>query len=273
VKISITVALAAGKRAPILFRGSMEEAFDLASRLGYGGVEIHLLHPDDIDKHRVKELCLRHSLEIPTIGTGMAAGIEGLTFTDPDPGVRAKAVDRILRQIDLAAYLGSAVTIGLIYGSLGSDSALLEVRREAAMQCLVQCCRHAETKQVTLFLEAINRYELDQHNTVEEVIERIKKVGSRNLKLLADTFHMNIEEVDIKDSLRKAAEHLGHVHLADSNRQAPGHGHSPLHSVVNTLKQIRFQGHIAFEILPLPNPEQAAQDGIACVRKLLESQP
>lgn len=270
MKISITAALAAGNRAPILFRGSMEESFALASRLGYGGVEIHLLHPGDIDRHRVRELCLRHSLQIPTLGTGMAARIEGLTFTDPDSGVRAKAVERILGQIDLAAYLGSAVTIGLIYGSLGKERALMEARREAALECLVRCCRYAEDKGVTLLLEAINRYELDQHNSLGEVIARIESIGSKNLKLLADTFHMNIEEVDIQLSLRKAAKHLGHVHLADSNREAPGHGHLPLRAVVKTLMQIHFQGHVSFEILPLPSTEQAAQDGIACVQKLLK---
>jgi sugar phosphate isomerase/epimerase len=271
MKIAMTAALEASKRAPILFRGEMEAAFALAARLGYDGLEIHLLNPKDIDRAAVNELRSRHGLFIPTLGTGMAAGMEGLTFSDSDPEVRARAVERIRRQIDLAADLHSGVTIGLIYGSLGEDPARREEKKEAAIGCLKECCRYAERKGVILFLEAINRYEMDQLCTLEEALERVRRIGSGSLKLLADTFHMNIEEADLLGSLRRAAEHLGHVHLSDSNRQAPGHGHLDTAAVLKTLKEIRFRGCLSFEILPLPDPESAARDAIAHVKGLLDN--
>ena len=270
MQIAITAALDAGSRAPILFRGTIAAAFALAADFGYHGVEIHLGHPGDIDRLEVRELCRSHGLIVPTLGTGMAAGREGLTFSDPDPAVRAGAVERIRSQIDLAAFLRSAVTIGLIYGTLGQEAAKREERSGAALECLKECCRHAESAGVTLLLEAINRYETDQLCTLDEAIDRIRRVGSGSLKLLADTFHMNIEEVDIPESLRRASGYLGHVHLSDSNRQVPGHGHLDMLAVLRTLKEIRFQGCLSFEVFPLPDPLSAARDGIACIRELLE---
>jgi sugar phosphate isomerase/epimerase len=200
----------------------------------------------------------------------MAAGMEGLSFSDSDPAVRARAVERILGHIDLAAVLHSGVTIGLIYGSLGKDPALHQQKREAALGCLKECCRYAEQKGVILYLEAINRYEMDSLCTLEEVLERMQRVGSASLKLLADTFHMNIEEVDLLGSLRRAGEQLGHVHLSDTNRQAPGRGHLDVAAVLNTLREFRFQGCLSFEVLPLPDPESATREAIAHVKRLLQ---
>lgn len=269
MKIAITAALDAGSQAPILFRGGMDEAFALAAELGYDGVEIHLQHPQDIDRIAVSELARSYGLGVPTLGTGMAAGREGLSFSDSDPTIRARAVQRIRSQIDLASFLHSGVTIGLIYGRLGSDPSQREQKREAAVECLKECCRHAEQKGVTLFLEAINRYETDQLVTLDEAIECLRKVGSDSLKLLADTFHMNIEEADLVGSLRRATGLLGHVHLSDSNRQVPGHGHLDMMTVLATLRQMRFEGCLAFEVFPLPDPVSAARDGITHVRRLL----
>jgi sugar phosphate isomerase/epimerase len=83
---------------------------------------------------------------------------------------------------------------------------------------------------------------------------------------LADTYHMNIEEVDMAASLRRAGARLGHIHLVDSNRQAPGHGHCDLSGLVQTLCDVGYQGHLSFEVVPLPSPQQAAEDSICTVR-------
>jgi sugar phosphate isomerase/epimerase len=79
-----------------------------------------------------------------------------------------------------------------------------------------------------------------------------------NVKLLADLFHMNIEEVDLAESLRRAGQHVGHVHLADSNRQAAGRGHTSFGPIAAALRQIGFSGYCSAEVLPLPDPLGAA---------------
>jgi sugar phosphate isomerase/epimerase len=137
------------------------------------------------------------------------------------------------------------------------------------MECLRECTRAAAEEGVTILLEPLNRYERDYLNTVEEGVRVIRKVDVPNLKLLADTFHMNIEEANITASLRTAGKALGHVHLVDSNRQAPGYGHLDFRDVLRVLRDVGYAGYLSFEILPLPTFRQAAEDAIRTVRENL----
>ncbi len=269
MRIALTAATQVNQGAPIVLCGPYERSFEIASEMGYAGIELHLQSPDEVDPHVVKELCSEFGLEVPTIGTGMAATREHLTFTDKDSATRQRAVDRIFGYIDLAAFIGSAVTIGLIYGSRGRNWQDTESTEKVAEECLERCARRAESNGVTLFLEAINRYELDQNNTLMDVVSKIERIGSRSVRLLADTFHMNIEERDIVGALKSSATYLGHVHLADSNREAPGRGHIPMKSIVEALVQVDFAGYLSFEVLPLPSCREAAAAARDCVQRLL----
>jgi len=266
VKIALTATPAAPAAAPLLLRGPVEDAFRLAAELGYDGVELHLRRPEDIDRVAVARLARELRLGIPTLGTGMAAG-EGLTFADPDPEVRRRAVARIKGHIQLAAHLGSGVTIGLVRGRLGQEVAARATAREAFLDCLDECCQAAAGLGVTLFLEAMNRYECDYLLTLDEVCAVIDELGAPNLKLLADTFHMNIEEADMAAAIRRAGKRLGHVHLVDSNRWAPGYGHLDLPGILRALADIGYAGYLSFEALPLPEPGEALRHGLRAVRE------
>jgi len=254
-------------------QGPTAEAFILADQLGYDGVEVHVRRPSEIDRDELKKLADQYDLGIPTIGTGMAATQEGLTFADPDPDIRRRAVGRIKEQIALARQLESAVTIGSVNGRLGSDDQQRPFRREAALSCLQGCSNVAADAGVTLLLEPLNRYECDYLNTLEEGMAVIREIGCSSLKLLGDTFHMNIEEVDMMASLRRATTALGHIHLADSNRQPPGYGHLDVRGVLQVLQDVGYQGYLSFEVLPLPDVRQAAEDAIHTVKKILSSLP
>jgi sugar phosphate isomerase/epimerase len=269
MKCVLTATPSEARFAPIQFRGQPPETFALAAEFAYDGVELHLRNPDDIDRMSVRELSTKFNLPVTTLGTGMAARMDGLTFSDPDPEIRRQAVERIGAHIDLAADLNAAVIIGSFSGKLGDEPDQRSLRREFALSCLAECCRIASDKGVTMLLEPLNRYEGDYLNTVEDVLALIGELGVSNLKILADSFHMNIEEVDIAASFRQAGSHLGHVHLVDSNRQAPGHGHLDIKSILKVLRNINYQGYVSFETLPLPNPRQAIGDAISTIRTLL----
>ena len=199
----------------------------------------------------------------------MAAVQDGLTFADPDREVRRRAVERVKEHIDLAAEIGSAVTIGSMSGKLGPDRDERPARRAAALESLGAVCAVARQAGVTVLLEPLNRYECDYINTVQDGLDVMQEIGASNVKLLADTFHQNIEEADMAASLTSAASHVGHVHLVDSNRQAPGHGHLDLRGVLSALREIGYDGYLAFEVLPLPSPRAAAEDGLRTVRAIL----
>ena len=150
------------------------------------------------------------------------------------------------------------VIIGLIRGKIEDGVNRVEAE-EWTIGCLRECTEFAKEYNTRLTLEPVNRYESNFINTLSEGVEFIKRVGTSNLGLLADTFHMNIEEVSIYDSIVQAKEYITHVHFADSNRWTPGFGHLDFAKIVQTLKRIGYQGHVSAEALPLPDPDSAAR--------------
>jgi sugar phosphate isomerase/epimerase len=127
----------------------------------------------------------------------------------------------------------------------------------------------AERESIFLWIEPLNRYETNLINTMEEGRRLIQHLGSRTLGLLPDTFHMNIEEMSIEETLQESMSFIHHVHVADSNRRAPGCGHINFKSVLRILKKSGYKGFLSFEILPEPNPNKAARMAIDFLRKKL----
>ena len=95
----------------------------------------------------------------------------------------------------------------------------------------------------------------------------IRSLKATNVKLLSDLFHMNIEEPDIGTALRAAGSLVGHVHFADSNRQAVGLGHTDFAPIAEALSGIAFNGYASAEVFPLPDGDTAAKRTIASFRK------
>lgn len=269
MKLTVTATPLEAPFAPILLRGSISESFALASQYGYEGIEVHLRDPHDVDWEEIVELSQRYSLPVTTLGTGMAAGMDGLTFTDASAAVRLQAVERVKEHIKLAARLGSAVTIGVLNGKLGNNVDQAARLREHHYACLKECCRAAADVDVFLLLEPLNRYECDWLNTTDDALAVIAQLGATNLKYLADTFHMNIEEVDMGASIRRAGSLLGYVHLVDSNRCGPGQGHISFREVLKALSDVEYDGFLSFECLPQPDVDSALKKSSAYVKKLL----
>jgi sugar phosphate isomerase/epimerase len=168
--------------------------------------------------------------------------------------------------MDLAMELGGAqVIIGLIRGTIkpGMDQ---EQAGKCFIQCILECLDYKP--EVTLTLEPLNRYETNLYNDTRSAKEIIDKIGRSNLKMLVDTFHMNIEEPDIVESIINVKDYISHVHFADSNRWAPGCGHINFKEILNALKKIGFQGAISAEILPKPTPEECLKLTIEYYKKL-----
>ena len=261
VRIAITAAPGQPRPAPLLLFGDIADAFRQAAEFGCQGVEIHMRQAEDVDVKLVKRLMADYGLAVPTLGTGMAAG-DGLSLSHADAAVRARTVERVRGHIDFAAETGAAVTIGSLSGRLGER----RDQRSRALESLAEVCGLAMRAGVTVLLEPLNRYECDYLNTLADGMQAAAEIGAPNLKLLADTFHMNIEEADIRASLKAAGSLVGHVHLADTNRQAPGHGHLDVAAVLKTLDEIGYQGYLSFEVLPLPTAGQAIRDGMDSIQ-------
>jgi sugar phosphate isomerase/epimerase len=269
MKTSIVISTQPSKFSALRFDESLEEGLRNAAELGYDGVELAVREPARLDIELLHRLLRKYHLAVPAIGTGQAFVEEGLSFTEDSPQIRQAALDRIKEHIDLAEKLDSHVIIGLIRG-LGSRLAEEnEVRLELLEEALRKAAEYAVAKGVDLFLEPLNRYETALINTIAEGIGLIGKLECDNLKLLIDTFHMNIEEASLYSSILKALPYTGHVHFADSNRHAPGSGHLGFADIVSILFQAGYKGYVSMEMLPLPNAEQAAKKSIHHLREIL----
>jgi sugar phosphate isomerase/epimerase len=248
-------------------KGALEDNLAKIAAMGYQGVELAIRDPRLIDLPSLSTLIDRHGLKVPAIGTGQAWGEEKISFTDPDPAVRQTAIDRIISDIPAAAHFNASIIIGLIRGLVRPG-----VSDAQAMDWLVHalqiCCLAAEPYGVKLALEPINRYETTLVHNVSEGLALIQRVGAENLGLLLDTFHMNIEETNIEDSIADCGHKIFHFHAADSNRHYPGAGHLNFLSILTALSATGYGGFVSGEFLPLPDADTAARKAIQYLKIL-----
>lgn len=237
--------------------GDWQKQISQLAHMGYGAVELAVRNPDQINKIRLERILQKNNLKVSAIGTGQAYLSEGLSLSDRSSVIRKKAISRLRQHIGLAQALDSQVVLGLIRGnkSGGAD----KKSRDHLKDSCRRICDDASGKNVPIVLEPINRYETCFLNTIEEALSFIGKIGYRFLKILPDTFHMNIEEAAICQSIVKAKDRIGHVHFADSNRRYPGAGHIDFPEIIAKLKKIGYSGFISAEILPLPDFKTAAK--------------
>lgn len=98
-----------------------------------------------------------------------------------------------------------------------------------------------------MLIEGCNRYETKYLNSLMDCKEIVEAAGSKRVALLADFFHMSIEEADIAQTIDACGSLIRHVHLGDSNRLAPGKGHIDWRAAMATLKKVGFRGYMNLE--------------------------
>ncbi|MGC9522853.1 MAG: 5-keto-L-gluconate epimerase [Anaerolineae bacterium] len=268
MNLSLVLSTHAAQFEAVALKGDFEANVAKIAGWGYDGVELAIRDPALVDPEALVQVLDAHNMAVPAIGTGQAWGEEHLSFTDPDPEVRAAAVARIQSHIPLAAELDAQIIIGLIRGITpeGQTHAQSMAYFVEAMQA---CAEAAQPAGVRFAIEPLNRYETDLLHTVDEGLAFLDEVGLENVGLLLDTFHMNIEEPSMEASIRRCGDRIFHVHLADSNRWYPGAGHVDFAGVVKTLREIGYEGWLSGEFMPQPDAATAAQRAIAHMRPLL----
>ena len=267
MKLSIVHSTQPAQFQAATFKGDLEENLAQIASLGYDGVELAIRDPKLVDFPDLDSLVCKFNLRVPAIGTGQAWGEEGLSFTDPDPAIRRAAIERIKSHIPTASHFGAVIIIGLIRGIVRPG-----VEQSRALDWLIdalrECSDAARRQGVRLALEPINRYETTLINNTRQGLDLIQHVGAENFGLLLDTFHMNIEEPLIEESIRTCGKHIFHFHVADSNRWYPGAGHLNFRLMMNELFSTGYQGWVSGEFLPNPDSQTAALEGISFFRKL-----
>ena len=274
IHTGVTVALADEMRAgPFVFHGDLAGSCIAAARIDFDAVEILPASPDDIDTRQLRDLLNKNGLALAAMGTGAGFVLHGLHLCSSDPSTRERAVDFIASMIDHAGPLRAPAVIGSMQGRISSD-----MQRDDAIahlcDALNQLGEKARQHGVPLILEPLNRYETNVINRLAQGVELIRSLDTDNVKLLADLFHMNIEEQSICDALRDASQFIGHVHFVDSNRRPAGFGHTDLSAVGRALIEIDYRGCVSAEVFPYPDSIRAAEQSLAAMRTcVLEQQP
>ena len=247
---------------PWIFWHDLEESLKKAAGLGFDGVELFTGSGTDVDVVYLSKQLDHYGLGLAAVGTGAGKVIHGgLTLTDPDPKIRQKAISFISEMISFGAHFGAPAIIGSMQGNVLPGN-----NREETMDWLVHGLeilqKTANDQGVILIYEPLNRYETNLLNTLKAGIEFLKKNDLKNVRLLADLFHMNIEEDSLPQIILESGKYIGHVHFADSNRKPMGFGHTNMQPIATALKEISYSGYVSAEAFPWPNPDAAAEQTI-----------
>lgn len=271
MKSAVTISLVPEtKGGPFVFSDGLAEGCAAAASLGFDAVEVFPPGAEAVDRAVLRGLLDRHGLKLAAMGTGAGWVARGLNLTLPDPVRREQARDFIRGIIGLAGEFGGSAIIGSMQGRWGG-----EVSRDLALgwlqESLGELGAFAAKWGVPLLYEPLNRYETNLLHHLGETARWLQAGGVGNVRLLADLFHMNIEEADLGQAIREAGTYLGHVHFADSNRRAMGFGHTQTAPAIQALRQIGYAGYLSAEVLPWPDFLAAARQTIKAIRQATQS--
>ena len=267
IKSAVTISLVPEARGgPFVFWEDLAEGCRKAAEWGFDAVEVFAPDADALARAGLRNLLNDHGLKLAAAGTGAGWVKHKLTLTSPEESVRRRARDFVRSIVDAAGTLGAPAVIGSMQGRWGDpasrDDALLDL--EDALNDLEDA---AAVHGVPLLFEPLNRYETNLFTGVEQAAGFVRALQLSNTRLLADLFHMNIEESDMAAAIRAAGPLVGHVHFADSNRRPVGLGHTDMAPVVAALRDIGYDGYVSAECLPYPDPDAAARQTIESFRK------
>ena len=263
IRSGVTISIVEeARRGPFVFHDDVAGGCRKAAELGFHAVELFAPCAAVIRELPLPELLKEYNLSLAAVGTGAGMLVHGLHLCDSDSARRTAALDFICGIIDAGALFGAPAIIGSMQGRHGArtdQTTATQLLRDS----LETLGRHAEVQGVSLIYEPLNRYETNLAMTMEQGVELLRPLSTDNVLLLADLFHMNIEERSIADGLRTAGRHLGHVHFVDSNRQAAGRGHMDYAPVAQALFDIGYSGYASAEAFPIPDSDEAARQTIA----------
>ena len=239
------------------FTNSNTGLFKNFKRWGYDAVEILLENPSDIHPEPVKEKLDAQGLACGSICAAM----------NRDRDLRGRiqsqrnSVKYLCRLLDIMVELDCPVLGGPIYSYVGRANAVSRVDYRKQWKDVVRnlkiVAKYAQERGRIICVEPLNRFETDFLNTIDQGLKLIEDVGSPALKLHVDTFHMNIEEKNLGDAIRRAGKYLWHIHACGSDRGTPGNDHTDWRDMAAALKEINYQGDVVLETVTLDVPRIA----------------
>ena len=231
------------------WRGDYLYYIEKAARLGFDILELAASPFPEYTKEEIKALrsCAQSNGITLTAGHGPSAACN---IASADPAVKANALAFYEKIFDVMAQLDIHVIGGGIYSYWPVDYTKPIDKAgdwKRSIEGVRQMADLASQRDITLCMEVLNRFEGYLLNTAEEGTRFVKEVDKDNVKVMLDTFHMNIEETSIGDAIRTAGKYLGHFHTGECNRLCPGQGRTPWREIRDALHDIGYDQAVVME--------------------------
>lgn len=222
-------------------REGAERAVQAAVDYNMDFLEIALLDAPSVDAEHTRKL-----LEKNNMRAVCSLGLPEAVWPTKDPEA---AVEFLKVVLDTAKDMGAEAVSGVTYGGIGERTNFPPTEDELTnvARALEESAKYAKTLGLSFGIEAINRYETHLINTGWQAREMIERIGSDNIFIHLDTYHMNIEEKGAANGILDAREHLKYIHLSESDRGTPGEGCCDWDEVFAALSAIEFKGGLAME--------------------------
>lgn len=218
-----------------------------AKDLGFSPLDIAIASPESFPVKEVREEAERIGLDIVTTTTLN----DDTNIISSDSGVRAAGIKTLKKLIDINVELKSKILGGVNYAGWGclSGSPRTEQEWEWSVSAMRDVAQYAkEESDMVIAVEPVNRFETHFLNIAEDAVNYCKDVGTGNLKVHLDSFHMIREETSFKGAVETCGkEYLGYVHVCESNRGIPGTGLVPWKEFFQALKEIDYDNPMVIE--------------------------
>ncbi|BAK47556.1 sugar phosphate isomerase/epimerase [Clostridium sp. SY8519] len=224
------------------------EIFAKAKKYGCDLYEICVEDFDSIDVNEISEAKAKFQIETPTI-----CGAFGDTrdISSDNPEYRQGGIEYIKGMVDLAVKIDCKVIVGPMYSACGKARQISEEEKKQQWDWAVENMKivaaYAKERGIRFAVEPLNRFETDFINTVDQALELIRRVGADNVGILLDTFHMNIEESNIVEAIRKAGDKIYHFHTCANNRGIPGEDNFDWDAISKAIKEVGYDDYCVIE--------------------------
>lgn len=240
-----------------------------AKELGFEVLDIAISHPENFPTSLVKKKVEEVGIEVVTTTTLS----EEANLISPDPDIRAQGVEHMKLLVDINVELGSKITGGVNYAAWGylPGRPRTEEEWEWSITAMREVAEYAREKSdLIIAVEPVNRFETHFLNIAEDAVRYCQEVGTGNVKVHLDSFHMIREETSFRGAVEVCGkEYLGYVHVCENNRGIPGTGLVPWREFFQALKDIGYNGPLVIESFD-PGFEELNRQ-CAIWRKLAES--
>ena len=244
-----------------------EGDLDCIQQAGYDAVELQIADPGAIDEPRVRKALQAVGLPLCAFQTGATYATRGNCLSTADEAIRERTVKLLLSFVDFAARWNAVIVLGSLQGRF-KDEPDRFVGEARIREALCRVGEYALSKKAILAFEPVNHGEISFHNTIEAATALVRGIGLPSVRLMVDTFHMNIEEKDMLAPLAGIKDILTHVHLSETNRDVLGEGHWDTQGFFAELRRIGYHG---FSSIGVYNTRRSRRECIKhCLKRMFK---